>query len=536
MTQHFVFFSLITFINPYKPVVYNRHIAISPSKRRLKQYFNQLYSLIVTFSTAGNSNFGFATKKQKQGPKMSHKSPESSLIRSYSKNLHHITDKGDYFIPTGLLAKDYVVFSHPTMKSLADNLCSALVNRHNNLACSRGEITWKSFNDGFPDIFIHNIQSLVNRDVIFVASFNTPGDIFEQISVCALFPSYRIRSLSFILPYSPVATMERSSVAGEVVTAVSLAKMFGIISMNVELYLVDLHTFHNLHYFPNHIYPIFVHSAHRLKQILLRRVSDELARLESPPLLTSNTSIRSDGSVSSVSPISSLTRHNSAYAQSIINTISIVFPDSGAFQRYRFIVPPFDHVICYKIRDGDKRHITITQGADKIDGRDLYLIDDLIHSGGTIKETINGIYENYKPKSISLFITHGVFERDTWKPFVEMWEKGLIKDFYLCDTTPQAIKLHGVGPFQVISVADDLSDVLYHNRQLQYDELQRPTVQQQLPTIGGDDSDDIQLSPVENEYHCKECTALFYRHAQAIATTATGHAHVNDKWDNGFGE
>lgn len=409
------------------------------------------------------------------------------LGRSYSSNFSTIIDTNDeFFIPTNLLSKDYVIFYHPSMERLARNLHGALVKRHNNIASTLGSITWKSFPDGFPDIFIHNIQDLVDRDVLFIGAFNQPSDIFAQLSVCQMIPTFRTRSFSIILPYNPVATMERSSVPGEVITGVTLSRMFGTISCKIELFMVDLHTFHNLHYFPDNVHAVFVHSAHKLKQILISKPAEERERF------------------------------------------SIVFPDYGSMQRYRYVIPPFDCVVCSKIREGDRRYITITQGQEAITGRDLVLLDDLVHSGGTLKECITALRKDYQPRSISLFVTHAIFENDTWKAFVEMWEQGIIQTFYLCDTTPQAVKLDGIGPFRTISIADDLADVLVHNRQIQYEELHPNHIQLMqeksiLPgvdgSVGSTSASDLDIhlkSPAENQHQCTECTALMHRHARAL--------------------
>ena len=42
--------------------------------------------------------------------------------------------------------------------------------------------------------------------------------------------------------------------------------------------------------------------------------------------------------------------------------ISIAYPDDGAFKRFNSQLPTWPTIICSKIRDGDKRIVTIKDG------------------------------------------------------------------------------------------------------------------------------------------------------------------------------
>ena len=46
----------------------------------------------------------------------------------------------------------------------------------------------------------------------------------------------------------------------------------------------------------------------------------------------------------------------------ICDNISIAFPDDGAFKRFNFLLPTWPTIICSKIRDGEKRIVTIKDG------------------------------------------------------------------------------------------------------------------------------------------------------------------------------
>ena len=47
-------------------------------------------------------------------------------------------------------------------------------------------------------------------------------------------------------------------------------------------------------------------------------------------------------------------------------------------------VVPLSQVICTKVRDGDKRIVRLKEGEPR--GRHVVIVDDLVQSGGTLKE------------------------------------------------------------------------------------------------------------------------------------------------------
>eukprot|EP00461_Guttulinopsis_vulgaris_P003147 UN03148 len=118
-----------------------------------------------------------------------------------------------------------------------------------------------------------------------------------------------------------------------------------------------------------------------------------------------------------------------------------------------------------------QRVISIIQGAEYIDNNDIFLIDDLVHTGGTLRNTVLALYKDYKPRTVNLFVTHAVFENNTEKQFLELYEQGLIHKFYICNTTTKAYQLDGCGPFEMLDLTDDLAELLFHNKHLSYEKL-----------------------------------------------------------------
>ena len=67
----------------------------------------------------------------------------------------------------------------------------------------------RSFPDGFPNLFVRDADKIRNRHVAFLASFQHPATIFEQLSVIYQLPRMFVGSFTLVLPYFPTGTAER---------------------------------------------------------------------------------------------------------------------------------------------------------------------------------------------------------------------------------------------------------------------------------------------------------------------------------------
>jgi phosphoribosylpyrophosphate synthetase len=88
----------------------------------------------------------------------------------------------------------------------------------------------------------------------------------------------------------------------------------------------------------------------------------------------------------------------------------------------------------------------------------------MVQSGGTMLECVSMLAEK-GAKSVSCYVTHGVFPEDTWRRFTneEMEKSGRrpLRRFLLTDSVPYtASKLRGVEPFRVLSLAPRLAELL----------------------------------------------------------------------------
>lgn len=62
-------------------------------------------------------------------------------------------------------------------------------------------INWRSFEDGFPNLFINKAHNIRGQHVAFLASFSSPAVIFEQLSVIFALPRLFVASFTLVLPF-----------------------------------------------------------------------------------------------------------------------------------------------------------------------------------------------------------------------------------------------------------------------------------------------------------------------------------------------
>ena len=75
----------------------------------------------------------------------------------------------------------------PQMSALAARIAAS----HDQIQTVR--IRWDTFADGFPNVLVENIESIRNHHLAFLAAFDTPGDIFTQLSAARLAEADRVK-------------------------------------------------------------------------------------------------------------------------------------------------------------------------------------------------------------------------------------------------------------------------------------------------------------------------------------------------------
>lgn len=269
-------------------------------------------------------------------------------------------------------------------------------------------IDWKSFKDGTPNVMIANIEkSVVDKDVTFLASFDSPEDLLGQLGVIYAIPRYGARSLKIVLPFFPTATMERVDSAGQIATAMTLARVLSATPLTktgpAEIHFCDPHSPDLRFYFGDTVLP---------------------------------------------KPFTAM-----SYAKKVLESFenpAVVFPDEGARKRFSKDFAGYDIITCGKHREGDSRRVTVIEGLSR--GKDCLIVDDLIQTGGTLLQCREALRLK-GARSIGCFATHGVFSNDSWKKFTpEDWSGVWLTDS--CPITARAVE--HIKPFHVLSIADIL--------------------------------------------------------------------------------
>eukprot|EP00607_Mallomonas_marina_P007918 CAMPEP_0182424404 /NCGR_PEP_ID=MMETSP1167-20130531/10626_1 /TAXON_ID=2988 /ORGANISM="Mallomonas Sp, Strain CCMP3275" /LENGTH=331 /DNA_ID=CAMNT_0024604211 /DNA_START=82 /DNA_END=1074 /DNA_ORIENTATION=- len=270
---------------------------------------------------------------------------------------------------------------------------------------------WGKFPDGTDNIEVggfHPINRVSGEHVMFLASYHNNDVTLSQFSVMVYLLQSFVESLTVVLPFYPVGTMERVTKEGQVATANTYAQMFSNLptcGKPTRVLVYDLHTLQNRFY---------LHG-------------NAIASLQTTiPLLIST------------------------IKQTPIDCIA--FPDDGAAKRFgsMFQGLGFEIVTCGKTRDGDKRVVNIQDG--NAEGKHVVIVDDLVQTGGTLFECGMAL-KAVGAKSVSAYVAHGVFPNESWKRFLSSGDRGCFEKFYLTNSIPTVTdKLPTDDVFQVLDL------------------------------------------------------------------------------------
>lgn len=283
----------------------------------------------------------------------------------------------------------FQIIAAPGMEKIAQNLVDIDPERF-----MFHQTSWCKFPDGTDNIEVGGFQP-VNRisgeNVLMLASFHSNDVTLSQFSVMVTLLQAFVESLTVVLPFYPVGTMERVIREGQVATANTYAQMFSNLpscGKPTRLIIYDLHTLQNRFY---------LHG-------------NAIASLQTTiPMLI--------------------------HKLKATNIDCIAFPDDGAAKRFgsMFKGLGFEIVTCGKTRDGEKRVVNIQDG--DASGKNIVIVDDLVQTGGTLFECGVAL-KNAGAKSVSAFVAHGVFPKDSWKRFMKAGDRGCFEKFYLTNSIP----------------------------------------------------------------------------------------------------
>lgn len=292
-----------------------------------------------------------------------------------------------------------------------------------------GNVEFKEFPDGWPNLFIKN-QGLVKQNACcFLASFHSPEVVFPQLSAIYALAKYRAREYKVIVPYFATGTMDRIAEPGEIATAMTMARLLSCIppcaTGPATLQIIDIHALQERFYFSD--------------QVLIQLKSAIYLLLEK---------------------IKYIIHEN----EEIGENITIVFPDNGASKRFKSKFNEFNQVICEKKRIGDSRIVHIVEGT--AEGKHCIIIDDLVQTGGTILQCAKCLLAA-GAKKVSAYCTHAIFPKESYKKFLPDEKTGdcILDKFWITNTVPTMAKyLQNKKPFEVLSMAPVLCHSLLDDR------------------------------------------------------------------------
>lgn len=111
------------------------------------------------------------------------------------------------------------VFSSPSFDALADEVVRST-------GADRGFVHRSSFPDGWPDLFIESVRTLVSdRTVWYLSDISRRENLFDELAIMQALPRYGAEKVNIVTPYFPTGTMERVDHEGQIATAKTLARL-----------------------------------------------------------------------------------------------------------------------------------------------------------------------------------------------------------------------------------------------------------------------------------------------------------------------
>ncbi|KAI2506674.1 ribose phosphate diphosphokinase [Fragilaria crotonensis] len=265
---------------------------------------------------------------------------------------------------------------------------------------------WGKFPDGTDNIEVGGFlpfNLLSGEHVLFLASFHNNDVTLSQFQVIICLLQSFIESLTIVLPYYPVGTMERVTKEGTVATAATYAHMFSSLpscGRPTRLMVYDLHTLQNRFY--------------------LERIR--------------NSSID-----------------------------CVAFPDDGAAKRFSALfMSDMEIVVCGKTRGlGDERSVVIQHGDAR--GKNIVIVDDLVQTGGTLYECGQTLLEA-GALSVNAYVSHAVFPKESWRRFNVGGDRACFDKFWVTNSIPPVANSLPVqdGIFEILDLRAIIIDDLDH--------------------------------------------------------------------------
>lgn len=299
------------------------------------------------------------------------------------------------------------ILAHPNFEYLANQIyLDNLTQIH------KAKADMWVFPDLWPNIFIHDVKTHIeHKEITYIWDFSKPENLFINFSIIRWILDYEANKVRIILPFFPVWTMERIDKKWEIATAKYFAEILSQFPFwrngKTSIHIFDIHALVERFLFDSKNVNVEIHTfMSQLKQEIKGR--------------------------------------------------TIVFPDEWAKKRFWSDFEWFDVIVWSKQRVWDKRIITFTQWDPN--WKDVIIIDDLIQTWGTIKETADKLRELWA-KSVYAFATHGIFPNNSHIKLASSLDKLIVTD-----TIPENIsRANDVKNMEVLSIKPLLEKIIFRN-------------------------------------------------------------------------
>ncbi|NRA38834.1 MAG: ribose-phosphate pyrophosphokinase [Planctomycetes bacterium] len=294
-----------------------------------------------------------------------------------------------------------IVFSIPAYESMAAQIAAKL-------GADIGEIERKQFPDG--EVYQRLISSVADRDVILVGGMYDDAQTLPFYDLACAIAKYGARRLDMVIPYFGYSTMERSIIAGEVITAKTRTRLLSAIpeaARGNRAWFVDLHAEGIPHYCEGHLVARHIYGKPVLVPHFRELGGDVLASTDAG---------------------------RAKWVQSLAQELC------------------WEAAIIIKRRlSGSETEVSAV--SCDVKGKDVVIYDDMIRTGGSLRGAVKS-YVDAGAKSIKVVATHGVFPGDAYEKLAAMPE---IISISCSDSHPRAVELAEKG-LVIIPLAEVICD------------------------------------------------------------------------------
>ena len=298
------------------------------------------------------------------------------------------------------------IIAHPRFDYMAD----ALVAKNPN-ELRKWNVKFQRFPDRTPNLEFPGVKDdIEHQDVTYIGDFSQADELFEHYNTLFNLVKNTAAKVRIIMPFFPMGTSERVEKKWKTETAHAYGHLISSLPSGRDS--------------KNSIHIFDIHALVEQSLFNIDRMNAEL--------------------------------HTTTSLLDIWDDEMIVFPDDGAAKRFREYFPGVSddrRIICGKERIGDERIITIKEWDPR--GKRVIIVDDLIQTGGTIRQAANMLRERWA-SWVRAFAPHGVFPEYS---HIELARD--LDELIVTDSIPANIeRAKSVANMRVISIAPLIEKIL----------------------------------------------------------------------------